>query len=379
MSELNSHSSDRLLVLLVLIVIVLSIAGLAQGNIIQVHPGDNIQMAISSAQPGDTIEVFSGLYKESILLNKSLVLRGIGSPVIDGLNNENAICIKENGTAIMNLTIINASVGINAISSNNNIISNSIEACRIGILLAGCLMTACDNNIINANKICTNAKRGMGIRLANSNNNQIKANNVSGGSWWGDGIYLISCKNNTIERNFAAGFGLWGDGICLESCNGCIIKGNIANGIDFCGMGIRLKSSERNFIERNTIDGNIVSHKGWRTGGISLASSDHNNISCNLLMNNRGSGIFLTSSKHNIIFGNVAYNNHPGAHLGGARNCAISSNTMMGPQDGACMVLYNPEECSITNNCANIDLVDSEECIVKDNAGWVRYSITLDP
>lgn len=47
-----------------------------------------ISSAINAAQPGDTIFVDSGIYREkNLIINKSIVLIGIGSPVLDGEKN----------------------------------------------------------------------------------------------------------------------------------------------------------------------------------------------------------------------------------------------------------------------------------------------------
>jgi len=49
---------------------------LANGDI-TIHSGDRIQKAIDSAAPGETILVSGGSYEESLVVDKSLVIRGI--------------------------------------------------------------------------------------------------------------------------------------------------------------------------------------------------------------------------------------------------------------------------------------------------------------
>ncbi|AKB79040.1 cell surface protein [Methanosarcina horonobensis HB-1 = JCM 15518] len=41
---------------------------------INVHPGDSIQQAINSAKPGDTVIVYAGMYKENLVVDKSLII-----------------------------------------------------------------------------------------------------------------------------------------------------------------------------------------------------------------------------------------------------------------------------------------------------------------
>jgi parallel beta-helix repeat protein len=170
------------------------------------------------------------------------------------------------------------------------------------------------------------------------------------------------------------GYGLWGDGIYIKSCENCTIKVNNAIGIGTYGRGIHLTSSHHNTIEGNTIDGKIVMNKGRGTSGISLESSDYNNISFNRPVDNGGSGIYLHSSWHNSILGNTAYNNYPGAFLRFAGYSNITGNIFDDQGDEASMVVLLSIKCSAVNNYANIDLADSDDCTVAGNTGWIKHS-----
>jgi nitrous oxidase accessory protein len=57
----------------------------------------SIQKAIDASQKGDTILVHEGLYKEhTITITKSVVLKGINYPVIDGENKFEIVAVKSN-------------------------------------------------------------------------------------------------------------------------------------------------------------------------------------------------------------------------------------------------------------------------------------------
>ena len=53
----------------------------------------NIKSAVATAQPGQTIIVEPGIYRERLTINKPLTLRGQEGAIIDGGGQENIILI----------------------------------------------------------------------------------------------------------------------------------------------------------------------------------------------------------------------------------------------------------------------------------------------
>ena len=54
-----------------------------------------IRAAIEAAQPGDTILVYKGIYAEKeLIINKSIVIKGIDNPVLDGENKYEIITVR---------------------------------------------------------------------------------------------------------------------------------------------------------------------------------------------------------------------------------------------------------------------------------------------
>jgi len=53
----------------------------------------SIQGAIDFSTAGDTIEVHTGTYYENVNVNKRLILRGIGMPVVDARGSGSAIML----------------------------------------------------------------------------------------------------------------------------------------------------------------------------------------------------------------------------------------------------------------------------------------------
>ena len=112
-----------------------------------------IQDAINNASDGDTIIVYSGIYNENVVVDKSVTLRGVGQPVVDAGGEGDAIRLTAYGITL---------VGFNA--------TNSGSSCSY----AGIKVTSNDN-IITGNNVINNNEED--IRLWSSSNNKIYFNN----------------------------------------------------------------------------------------------------------------------------------------------------------------------------------------------------------
>ena len=144
----------------------------------------SIQKAIDDAKDGDPIYIKSGIYYETLIINKSIDLIGEGEDltIIDCKNSGkerhiDTIIINANNCSIQGLKITNTHVssnviGININSSNNIIINNSISRFNKGIYLN----ENTKNNKIYGNLIFNNQN---GINLNFSFYNNISNNNLS--------------------------------------------------------------------------------------------------------------------------------------------------------------------------------------------------------
>ena len=61
---------------------------------IDVTPGQSIQAAINRANPGDTVFVQSGVYRESLNITRPIILEGKGHPLLDGSAIGSAITLR---------------------------------------------------------------------------------------------------------------------------------------------------------------------------------------------------------------------------------------------------------------------------------------------
>ena len=142
-------------------------------------PHTTVQAAIDSANPGDTINVWSGTYNERVTINKSITLKGNGSTetIIDGQALGDAIQIKAPNVTISGFMIRNSSETDSGIFICGNS-GYSVESCII------------ENNNLTENNI--------GLKIQNACNNIITQNTFLNNPI---GISLIESYQNTIDKS----------------------------------------------------------------------------------------------------------------------------------------------------------------------------------
>lgn len=120
----------------------------------------SIQRAVEAADPGETITVESGTYKENVIVDKSLVLRGKGSgegrPVIDGNGLGSAVLLAADRITLEGFVVKNAAfgkAGIEVKSDKNYIRNNLVTANRwYGISISDSHDNVITGNVVSSNK-----------------------------------------------------------------------------------------------------------------------------------------------------------------------------------------------------------------------------------
>lgn len=273
-----------------------------------------IQKAADTIRPGDTVEVQSGTYNESVLISISgestqpITYRANREVIIDGQNTR-AYCLKLHG--------------VNFIKIEGFILRNSTQS---GILLEQSNYNTITNNISHNNL-------SQGIKLDkfstyNTIANNTLYNNTGGSGVLGNrncGIYLYnSSNNNTITNNtaYSNGTGIWLEG----SSSNCIITNNktYSNGWG----GLLLAGGTNN----NTVSYNLsYSNSGF---GLEVCYSANNNlIKNNTFYLNQRNGIQLNNSatnntiKNNIITDNgLSSSSYYGIYIESGSSATISYN-----------------------------------------------------
>ena len=167
---------------------------------------NTISAAVAAGLGGDTIIVDSGIYREkNIVINKTLVLKGIGFPILDGEYKYEIISVKSANVTIDGFLLRHTGVsGITDYAAikiyntyNATIINNIIQDAFFGIYFQEATNCIIKNNKITGSRL-EEQQSGNGIHCWKSDSLQIIANTITGHR---DGIYFEFVTHSVIWRN----------------------------------------------------------------------------------------------------------------------------------------------------------------------------------
>ena len=302
--------------------IILYVGGSGPGNY------SKIQDAVDNASEGDSVFVYSGFYKENILIRTSIQLISIenSTTIIDGGASGTVISISADNTIIQGFTIQNAkddvhSAGIEISTANNVlVIANIVQANGgLGIFLHG-PDTSGTEIIMN-----TVRNNSYGVYLFDSPKTLLLANNISGN---GEGVYVVGSSASLIMNNTVSNRGL---GVHVESTYSLFVSGNkiVSN-----SQGVYMFNSSKVTFNANTI--------GWnRWYGLWLKDSSDNIVSGNTISNNVDVGLFLESSFDTTVRNNTFWDNDNGVYLKDSAGNHIQNNNLRNYKMNACFVAHS--------------------------------------
>ena len=329
--------------------------------------------AINNASVGDTILVYSGIYYEEVVVDKSVTLKGIGHPVVDTGGEWDAITLSADGITLVGFTATNSGfsyAGIKVTSNNNTITGNTFV--NDGLIVLDSYQNTVENNTVNGKPLvyledasdyrvddagqvilvnCNNitvenqdlSNTSVGIELWETKYSKILNNTVSNNIVVG--VYLYESNNNNITGNNVSNNNECGIYLATSS-NNTIIGNNASNNDN----GIYLSHSSNN----NTITGNNVCNNHYH-GVIIYDSSNNNTITGNNVSNNDDGILLRRSSNNNTITGNNVSNNDNGIGLSPSSNNTITGNNVSNNDDGILLRRSSNNNTITGNNVSNND------------------------
>lgn len=260
----------------------------------------SIKQAISTAQPGDTIYIESGIYKEgNIIIEKSLTIIGENFPILDGDNKFEIFTIHAHNVTISGLNFINTGVAsINDLaaikvldSKGLRIINNRFENTFFGIHFSNSSQSWIEGNQLQAYAEAEH-RIGNGIHLWKCNHITINNNTIKGHR---DGIYFEFVTNSLITKNHS--------------------EGNIRYGLHFM-------FSHNNQYRENTFTNNGAGVAVMYTTGVKMIN--------NTFEHNWGSasyGLLLKDIRDSFVSGNRFIENSVGIFMEGSSRIEFKENS----------------------------------------------------
>lgn len=275
----------------------------ANGKTIRVGNGrqfQSIQNAVNKAQDGDTVLVDQGIYKEgAIVIEKSIVLKGINHPVIDGEHKHEILFVRGIGITIDGFKLQHTGrseikdIGAIMIYDSYHVsaINNILDDSNFGITVQNSRSCTIKNNSITAYGK-DEVQSGNGIHCWKSDSLLIIQNTITGHR---DGIYFEFVTNSLVWRN--------------------ISRKNVRYGIHFM------------FSHHDTYIGNIFEEN---ESGVAVMYTHHIHMYNNYFLNNWGDaayGILLKDITDSDISGNHFTRNTVAIHMEGCSRNNLYKNS----------------------------------------------------
>lgn len=220
------------------------------------YPTKTIKEAIQKAEPGDTILVKKGHYKEgTILIEKRVCLLGEGLPVVDGEKKHEIFAINADGVVVKGFRVVHSgtdilrdTAGIRVFNHSGIIIENNeLDDNFFAVFIQNSNRCVIRNNKISAYKE-NERDSGDGVHCWKSDSLSIYANAISGHR---DGIYLEFVTASTIVGNTSNNNIRYG--LHFMFSNDDVYRGNsFANN----GSGVAVMFSKRVEMLDNRFEGN---------------------------------------------------------------------------------------------------------------------------
>jgi hypothetical protein len=236
----------------------------------------NVQAAINEASPGDTVALEPGVYRESIVLNKSITLVGSGDDtILLGSGPNPVLAVTADDVEIRNLRVSYCLFGVQAAEVSGLTVSGcSFVNCSVGVLIEACTevevesctitdsMHAAVTVVESANVTvakCVFRGGDEGVSITRSGSNDVLDSSFEGCS---QGVILDDSNQNLLKGNAFHGCV---DAVILSVSGGNAVEGSEAEGLDrFIGAYM----SVRNLVADNLVGECVYTYEYASSGNL---------------------------------------------------------------------------------------------------------------
>ena len=175
----------------------------------------SINAALHKAKAKDEILIYGKkIYKEHLVIQKPITLKGVGTPIIDGGQRGDVIKVNADNVTIEGLQIQNSArssqvdyCGVHVKDAQFVTVRNCVfRKNQFSVMFQNCKNGLIANNNISSN-ITYNPIMGNAVHCWKSDNMHITGNNIGHNR---DGIYLEFVNNSHIDHNTVSGCARYG-------------------------------------------------------------------------------------------------------------------------------------------------------------------------
>ena len=286
----------------------------------------SINAALHKAKAKDEILIYGKkIYKEHLVIQKPITLKGVGTPIIDGGQRGDVIKVNADNVTIEGLQIQNSArssqvdyCGVHVKDAQFVTVRNCVfRKNQFSVMFQNCKNGLIANNNISSN-ITYNPIMGNAVHCWKSDNMHITSNNIGHNR---DGIYLEFVNNSHIDHNTVSGCARYGLHFMFSHFN--VYNSNRFNHNQ---AGVAVMFAHNVEMINNTFEFN----RGTSSYGLLIKELQYSTIKWNRFLDNTV-GLLIDGGSDLNVHHNVIKNNGWGMRLiSASTNDTIVHNNFLG-------------------------------------------------
>lgn len=286
----------------------------------------SISAALHKAKAKDEILIYGKkIYKERLVIQKPITLKGVGTPIIDGGQRGDVIKVNADNVTIEGLQIQNSArssqvdyCGVHVKDAQFVTVRNCVfRKNQFSVMFQNCKNGLIANNNISSN-ITYNPIMGNAVHCWKSDNMHIIGNNIGHNR---DGIYLEFVNNSHIDHNTVSGCARYGLHFMFSHFN--VYNSNRFNHNQ---AGVAVMFAHNVEMINNTFEFN----RGTSSYGLLIKELQYSTIKWNRFLDNTV-GLLIDGGSDLNVHHNVIKNNGWGMRLiSASTNDTIVHNNFLG-------------------------------------------------